>query len=129
MLNGDGLDDAYKEVFELPYPPTVNTYYRNVSINGKRRTLISARGREYRADVIRAIGKGVVSLNSRLRVEIKAFMPDRRRRDLDNLGKSICDSMTHAGVWIDDEQIDDLRFIRAGVEAPGRVIVTVTQIN
>ena len=115
-------------VFELPYPPSINGYWRTVRINGKNRTLISKRGREYRADVIQAIGKGIPALNARIKVEIRAFMPDKRRRDIDNILKSLNDSLTHAGVWNDDEQIDDLRIIRSGIESPGKVIVTVSQI-
>jgi crossover junction endodeoxyribonuclease RusA len=44
-----------------------------------------------------------------MRVEIQAFRPDRRRRDLDNLLKAILDSLTHAGVMQDDALIEDLR--------------------
>ncbi len=115
-------------VFELPYPPSINTYWRHVSIKGKRRTLISERGRDYREDVCQHIGKGITALNSRLKVEIEAYMPDRRVRDLDNLPKSLLDSLTHAGVWADDSLIDDLRIIRRGVESPGRVVVKVSPI-
>jgi len=50
--------------------------------------------------------------DKRLRVVIECFPPDRRRRDLDNLGKSCLDSLQHAKIFVDDNQIDDLRFIR-----------------
>lgn len=115
--------------FSLPYPPSVNTYWRHVSIRGARRTLISERGRQYRADVMKAVGKAVSPLQKPLQVRIDAFMPDRRCRDLDNLPKAILDSLTHAGLWMDDSQIDDLRIVRQGVEKPGRVIVTVGEID
>ena len=39
-------------------------------------------------------------------------MPDKRRRDLDNLLKATLDSLTHAGVWSDDSQIDALSIRR-----------------
>ena len=46
-------------------------------------------------------------------VEIEAHMPDKRRRDLDNLLKGLFDALTHAGVWMDDSQVDDFRVRRA----------------
>ncbi|NBW23084.1 MAG: RusA family crossover junction endodeoxyribonuclease, partial [Caulobacteraceae bacterium] len=42
----------------------------------------------------------------------EAFPPDKRKRDLDNVLKSLLDALTHANVWDDDSQIDDLRIYR-----------------
>jgi crossover junction endodeoxyribonuclease RusA len=105
----------------LPWPPSMNHYWRNVA--GK--TLISAEGRSYRkavADQV-LIQRGAKLLAGRLVVAIIAFVPDKRRRDLDNLLKSVLDSMTHAGVWLDDSQIDDLRITRSNVGGMIRVQV------
>lgn len=49
-------------------------------------------------------------------IHIQAWMPDHRRRDIDNLGKGIFDSITHAGVWNDDCQVDDMRITRMGID-------------
>ena len=97
----------------LPWPPSTNTYYRNIA--GK--TLISAKGREYRAAVADQvlIQRGAKLLAGRLAVVIVAHVPDKRRRDLDNLLKSALDSLTHAGVWLDDSQIDSLTISRGPV--------------
>lgn len=51
----------------------------------------------------------------RLKVDIIAYPPDKRRRDLDNLLKAPQDSLQHAGVFHDDSQIADLR-IRRGTD-------------
>lgn len=112
---------------QLPWPPSVNGYWRTVTINGKQRTLISKRGRQYRATV-RAIVRTGLPIAGRAAVVIEAFPPDRRVRDLDNILKSLLDSMTYAGVWHGDEQVDDLRIIRRPVTPPGGVVVTVTEI-
>ena len=56
-------------------------------------------------------------------------MPDKRRRDLDNITKALLDALSHANMFEDDEQIDDLHLIRMGVEKPGRVEVTVEEIE
>jgi crossover junction endodeoxyribonuclease RusA len=106
----------------LPWPPTINTYWRN--INGK--TLLSAKGREYRkavADQV-LIQRAAKHFDHALRVEIQAFRPDRRRRDLDNLLKAVLDGMAHAGVMEDDALIEDLRIYWAD-EIGGMVKVTI----
>jgi len=107
----------------LPYPPVLNTYYRHV----RGKILISKEGREYRAYVKNAIyaSKDKAILFSRLRVEIWATMPDKRRRDLDGIPKAVLDALTHAKVWGDDEQIDELRIIRGHVEKPGKLLVKI----
>lgn len=93
----------------LPWPPTVNTYYRNV----KGKTLISEDGRAYRKAVAdQVLVQRVKRQEGSLRVLIEAYPPDRRVRDLDNLLKATLDSLTKAGVWADDSQIDDLRIVR-----------------
>ena len=60
-------------------------------------------------------------------VEIEAFMPDRRKRDLDNILKALLDALTHAGVWADDSQIVDLR-IRKAPTIGGMCKVLVTTV-
>ena len=101
----------------LPFPPSANRYWRHPTkgaLDGRH--LISADGRVFRDQVMRnAQAEHWPSFNpdQRLRVRILAFMPDKRRRDLDNLLKSAMDALTHAGVWADDSQIDSLLIERA----------------
>lgn len=91
----------------LPWPPSVNTYWRTF----QGRMIISEKGRQYRKDVADQvlIQRGSKNFAGKMRVEIQAFRPDNRRRDLDNLLKAILDGCTHAGVWVDDSNIVDLR--------------------
>lgn len=96
----------------LPWPPSVNTYWRSVVIHGRNKVLISEKGRNYRKEVAWTLA-GCKKLTGLVRVEVECWMPDRRKRDLDNLFKAIGDSLTHAGVWDDDSQVDDLRIFRA----------------
>ena len=90
----------------LPWPPSVNTYWRNFD----GRMIISARGREYRETVgdQMTLQKMVKHFKGQLKVEIEAFRPDKRRRDLDHLLKATLDGLAHAGVYEDDSQIVDL---------------------
>jgi len=118
--------------FYLPWPPTMNTYWRHVG----RKTLLSAAGREYREEALALLADAYpVAANprpliaGRLAVLLECCPPDRRRRDLDNLPKALLDALTHAGVWGDDSQIDDLRLVRRGVQENAGVFVTVLEIE
>lgn len=114
-------------VVVLPYPPTVNTYWRQF----RGRTLLSAKGRAYREAVHAAcMGQAVKPVDGRLAVHIVAWMPDNRVRDVDNITKACLDGLAHARVYEDDGQIDDLRITRAGVEkANPRVEVSITRLS
>ena len=98
---------------------------------------VSEKGRLYRLDVL-ATMLSLQSLGlrpfgkfgkSRLKVEVKMFPPDRKRRDLDNVWKALLDAMQHAGLYDDDEQIDDLRIVRRGVVKHGKVEVDIEVID
>ena len=91
----------------LPWPPSVNTYWRMY----QNRMIISEAGRKYRTAVAEQVflqSRGKTT-TGKLKVTIEAWRPDNRRRDLDNLLKAVLDSMGHAGLYIDDSLIVDLR--------------------
>jgi crossover junction endodeoxyribonuclease RusA len=107
---------------ELPWSPTVNTYWRTA----RGRTYISAKGKAYREEVIARVQALDLPkpLEGRLTVHIWAYPPDKRRRDLDNLLKALLDALEHAGMYLDDNQIDDLRIERRPMSPPdGRIVV------
>lgn len=110
----------------LPYPPSLNRYYRTV----QGRILISAEGRSYQHTVAGYVmeARTGAAMRGRLAVSIDVFPPDRRRRDLDNTAKCLLDSLTKAGVWADDEQIDALTLRRQPVAVGGRVLVEVREV-
>ena len=114
----------------LPYPPSVNSYWRHPSRGPLAgRHLISEDGRRYREAVRAYVADGRTNpITGPLAVDIEAFFPDRRKRDLDNILKSLLDSLTHAGVWEDDSQIADLR-IRKGPHIAGMVKVQITKLE
>jgi len=105
---------------ELPYPPSVNHYYRR---DGPR-TLISRRGRAYRKSVCEVLAAtGIKPLVGPLAVEIEMFPPDRRRRDVDNVQKALLDALQHGGAYEDDSQIERLSIERFDPTRGGRMIV------
>lgn len=111
----------------LPFPPSTNTVWRNL----KGRTLLSKRGREFRREVGIYAGmqyKGE-PLEGRLSVLVLLTPPDRRKRDIDNYGgKALLDALTHAGMWMDDEQIDELIIQRGAVRKGGGCLVRIQEI-
>jgi crossover junction endodeoxyribonuclease RusA len=108
---------------ELPWPPALNRYYRN--LNG--RTLISQAGRDYRINAYLAVcDQAPGHVGGRVRVDITAHQPDRRRRDLDGMLKAVLDALTHTNVIDDDSCIDDLRIKRGDLDRKRpRLVLTV----
>jgi len=111
----------------LGYPPSVNTYWRSVA----GRVLISRKGREYRIGCLARVLMPPQSFGkARLKVTIGCWMPDNRRRDLDNLPKAILDALQHAKMYVDDSQIDDLRIWRIGLDRQDpRVEIEISEIG
>ena len=112
---------------ELPWPPSVNHVWRRVG----SKTILSAQGREYRKSVgehclLHKIAN--TRLSGRLSVKILVNPPDRRHRDIDNLTKVPLDALTHAGVWDDDSQIDELYIRRNAVTAGGSITIQIDEI-
>lgn len=71
---------------------------------------------------------GYLELDEHLYVEVILYPPDARRRDLDNYMKCLLDALTHAGVWEDDSQIDQLCIFRGQKKAPhGAVLVKISE--
>lgn len=100
----------------LPYPPSVNTYWR---ANGKRR-FISKDGVAFKAAVMKYVAENELSSfgEARLAVHITVYPRSKRRFDIDNICKAVLDSMMAAGLYDDDSQIDWLT-VRRGEAIPG----------
>jgi len=93
--------------------------------------LISRDGRSYRSRVGQIVAhSGAQRLgNARLAIDIVACPPDRRRRDIDNTLKATLDALVAAGLFADDEQIDDLHITRGVPDKPGRLEVTIAPLE
>jgi len=105
---------------ELPFPPSLNHYWRRVG----PRTLISREGREFRRKVCSILAaEGGAMLTGPIAVRVDAYPPDRRRRDLDNLLKAALDAQEKGGAYEDDGQIDLLVVSRQEPVKDGRLIV------
>ena len=89
--------------FDRPWPPSVNHYYRHVG----PRVLISRDGRKYREVVAGIVRQsGAQMFTGPIAMHGVFYPPDRRRRDLDNVGgKALIDALQGAGLFQDDCQI------------------------
>ena len=109
---------------ELPYPPSVNNYWvsgRNRH-TGQHMKYLTARARTFKQVVGLLCGRRQ-PFTGRVGVRVLVWPPDRRTRDLDNLLKGLLDSITGAGVILDDCQIDEIHMVRESVRKGGAVQV------
>lgn len=111
----------------LPWPPSNNRYYRH----NRGRTHISTEGTAYRQAVGKIISDGLLNIRteSPLKIRIECHMPDRRRRDLDNLQKAAFDALTKAGFWMDDCQVIDYRVVKMPIVKGGKLELTITELE
>ena len=113
--------------FTLPYPPSVNTYWRQ--FNG--RTILSQAGRDYKVEVLAVIVNERIPKfgESRLAVKLVLRPRDKRRRDLDNSIKSVLDALENSGVFVNDFQVDYLEIRRGEPITGGAIHVTIETIE
>lgn len=110
---------------ELPYPPSVNHYWRRVGA----RTLISRGGRAFREAVCSILARrGVKPLGGALVVDITIHPPDRRRRDIDNVQKALLDALQHGGAYGDDSQIVRLTIEKGDPLDGGKTLVQIRKV-
>ncbi len=112
------------EPISLPWPPSVNHYWRT----WRGSVLVSREGRTYREDVRALLAGGGFHKpppGARIALCMDAYPPDRRRRDLDNLLKSVLDALEHASLYADDSQIDLLVTRRRRLVSGGKLNICI----
>lgn len=113
----------------LPFPPSVNGYWRATNTGMK----ISASGRSFRSNAIAAILTQLKRRPQPITVDVEVtvllYPPDKRNRDLDNYQKALFDSLTHAGVWVDDRQIKRFTVEWGEQVKQGKAEVTISPFN
>lgn len=89
----------------MPWPPSVNAYWRSITVLGRSRVVLSREARDYKADVrCLATDAGLCPTADQVSLSVIFHEPDRRRRDIDNLLKAVLDSLTGI-LWDDDSQV------------------------
>ncbi|MEO1035206.1 MAG: RusA family crossover junction endodeoxyribonuclease [Pseudomonadota bacterium] len=110
---------------ELPVPPSGNHSYTTIA--GRR--VLSKKAQAYRTHVGKLVlaERANKALDGRLQVTLLFMQSDNRRRDIDNVVKPTLDALQHAGVFIDDSQVDKLSIHRENSLHMG-LRVTITEI-
>ena len=121
-----GTDMSVDVILDLPYPPTVNHYYRHVG----NRVLISREGREYRRTIYSILFRAGTTVHlGDLKIHIDVHPPDRRRRDLDNILKALLDALESGNLYRNDSQISELSLKRFDRVENGKIIVYLWNIE
>ena len=112
-------------IIYLPWPPTINDYYR-VTKAGQR--YLDKKVRAYRAGVAESISEQCPGLyiEDTMFLEVCLYPPDRRKRDLDNYMKGLLDALTEAALWEDDVLINQLHIYRGEVVKGGSVKISIS---
>ena len=113
----------------LPYPPSVNHYWRMVTLKGRGPVmLISKEGREYKKSVALECSRRYLKpFTGPVMVNFTVYRP-RRSGDLDNVQKSLFDALK-GHTWEDDAQIVEIHAFRKDNKINPRVEVEVTEIE
>jgi len=113
-------------VLNLPYPPSINSYWR---ANGNRR-FISKEGMLFREKVAEYLEEyKVPNLGTkRLRMDVTLYPRDRRIQDIDNRIKALWDAL-EGWVYEDDAQIDVLIVQRGEIRKGGGCLVMIDEID
>jgi crossover junction endodeoxyribonuclease RusA len=130
--------------FSMPWPPTVNTYWRHTVRGGKKpkdgaplkksfaKVYLSKQGLRYQSDALGMLRAQKVprgALRGRLAVHVTAYPPDHRVRDLDNLCKGLFDALKHGGIIVDDGDIDDMHVVRGPVRSGGVLLLKLSELG
>jgi crossover junction endodeoxyribonuclease RusA len=112
----------------LPFPPSINHYWKHRAIGRRASVYLSSEAIAYREAVKNTL-QAAKPLQTRLSVSVQLHAPNRRKYDIDNRVKSLLDALTHSGYWQDDELIDQLHIERGNIINGGLCVVEVSELN
>lgn len=109
----------------LPFPVSINAMY--VPYDGG--IYLSAVVKSYYAEVQDIIEReDIETLTGRLKAEIWVYEPNKIRRDINNITKTLFDALEKAKVYENDHQIDETYIQRCECVERGKVRVRITTI-
>ena len=95
----------------LTIPPSVNHCYRNFNAAGRRNRVLTPLARAWKEEayyIANALahreGWRVPEPQEKIVLEVIAFWPDGRRRDMSNTHKLLCDALEGA-LYLDDKMV------------------------
>ena len=95
----------------LTIPPSVNHCYKNFNVMGRRNRVLTPLARAWKEeayDIANALahreGWRMPEPEEKIVLEVFAFWPDGRRRDMNNTHKLLCDAL-EAALYLDDKMV------------------------
>ena len=95
----------------LTIPPSVNHCYKNFNVMGRRNRVLTPLARAWKEeayDIANALahreGWRMPEPEEKIVLEVFAFWPDGRRRDMNNTHKLLCDVL-EAALYLDDKMV------------------------
>lgn len=112
---------------QMEYPPSINHYY----VRTKKGMSLSKDAKTYRELAVWTLKKyeNYYSKDKRLAIVINAYPPDKAKRDLDNILKCCLDSLQHAKIFVDDNQLDLITVIRRDPVDGGKLSIRLTECS
>ena len=111
---------------ELPYPVSVNQYYRSIPRGKFCSVILSQKGREFKAKVKEMVDIDTPTTKPVL-VMIKLYPPTKRKYDVDNMLKSLLDSLIGIA-YEDDSQISCLAVSKEEVVSGGKCEIKIKEV-
>lgn len=124
----------------LPWPPSVNSYKKVGRLittkNGKlyQTRINTQETKEFYYYVwlkirsLKVTTRMEMPIGATISMQVHAYPPDDKKRDLDNILKALCDSLVKGGLLQDDSQISRLFIERCSIIAKGQVIVRIEEL-
>lgn len=115
---------------QLPQPPSINHYWGLGIRNGKPYKYLNNAGRKFRKDsMILCRGYFETHFSGPCGLRVEWYVPDRKRRDIDNILKPILDVLQYLNCYKDDSQVirlDVTKIIEKGCSS--YVIITLEEL-
>lgn len=114
----------------LTFPTVTGNHYKSLNF-ARKRVFVTKSGQRYRlaikADLMKA--DAIKRYDVPLSVKMKIVPPDRRRRDIDNICKTLFDALTLAGLWTDDKLIKKLTVEVVEPTKPGYIEMEIDDVH
>jgi crossover junction endodeoxyribonuclease RusA len=110
----------------LPYPhkASVNSIWKRV----KNQVYLSPQAKHFRYLVYYQLHGTIGFEDMPLRLEIKIYPPDNRVRDIDNILKTVLDSLQFAKMFKNDSQVHQLYLEKMPVKKGGELEVKISSV-
>lgn len=109
----------------LPYPVSVNQYYRSIPRGKFCSVILSQKGRDFKKRVSEIAECSIT--DKPIIVMIKIYPPTKRKYDVDNMLKSLLDSLIGVA-YEDDSQIQCLAISKEEVVSGGKCEVKIKEV-